>query len=334
MSQREWRSQLHEDAIDPDVPIIDPHHHLWPGLAYYQDGPYMLDDFHEDTEAGHNIAATVYVDAYANYSEDGPEHFRPVGETAFAVNVAEESQRRGYSTRFCHGIVSNINLHHPDAQAVLEAHKEAGAGRLKGVRQIACWDPAHTELFDSLPEYYEDPAFREGFSRLSPMGLTFDTCLYHFQLPQVERLVRDFPDTTIIVDHFGTPLGTGPYTGRRRVAVEEWRPLIAAVSQFPNVVVKLGGLGMFVAGYDWQDRPTPPSSDELVAENGDLYHFTIDLFGPDRCMFESNFPVDGLSSSYAVLWNSHKKIATRYSAEERSAMFFDTANRIYDLRLS
>ena len=329
----QWRALRQEPILDPARPIIDPHHHLWPGTEYYQEGPYRLAQIRADVESGHNIVATVYVDAHANYAVDGPPEFRPVTETSYAASEGEEADRQGMSTRICVGIVSNIDLTLSNAAAVLDAHIAAAKGRMRGVRQLACSDPTYIKRGDPDPMVYDQPAFRRGFPLLAERGLSFDSCLFHYHIPQLIRLARDFPDTTIIMDHLGSPLAIGPYEGLQDEAIREWRPLLAEIAQCPNVVVKLGGQGMYLAGYPFHEASEPPSSDELVAAWGPLIAEAIDHFGPERCMFESNFPVDGLSCSYPVLWNAFKKIAATYSAAEQESMFFGTANCIYRLGL-
>jgi predicted TIM-barrel fold metal-dependent hydrolase len=325
-----WLAQTVEEAIDPGLPIIDPHHHLWPGDHDYQDGPYRLDDIASDLASGHTILATVYVDAYANYREDGPVEFRPVGETLYAHEVAEEALRRGLGTRICAGIVSNIDLRLDNAADILDAHQAASA-RVKGVRQIASYDAALPFSLVNDPGLYDDPLFRRGFSLLAPKGLSFDACFYHFQIPSVVRLARDFPDTVIIADHLASPLGVGSYSGRRDEAWREWRSLIADLAACPNVVVKLGGQGMWLAGFGWNERPRPPGSEEVARVLSDPVRHAIELFGPHRAMFESNFPVDRSSMSYAVLWNAAKRITANFDAAERAQLFCDTARRVYCL---
>jgi predicted TIM-barrel fold metal-dependent hydrolase len=331
MFTRAWRDLVQEDAVDPATPIIDPHHHLWPGEEPYQGGAYRLPELRQDLESGHNIVATLYLECYANYDEAAPAAFRPVGETAYANGVGEEAERLGLRTRVCHGVISNIDLTAENLEAVLDAHAAAAPERLRGVRQLACWHPDAVGLFDTRPEYYREPRFRRGFARLAARGLTFDACLYHFQLPQLIDLARAFPETTIIVDHFAQPLGVGPFAGRREQSFAELRPLLAEVARCPNVNLKMGGLGMWLTGFGWQDRERPATSDELAHATGKYFHWAIDQFGPDRCMFESNFPVDGAAASYAVTWNAHKKIAARYTPQERSQMFYGVADRVYRL---
>ena len=328
-----WRALRREPIIDPARPIIDPHHHLWPGVEDYQEGPYRLAQLRADVESGHNIVATVYVDAHANYAEEGPAEFRPVAETGYAASEGEEADRQGLKTRICAGIVSNIDLGLSNAADVLDAHIAAGNGRMRGVRQLVCGDPTLGSTSDLNLVIYDKPDFRRGFPLLAERGLSFDSCLFHYQIPQLTRLARDFPDTTIVLDHLGTPLGIGAYDGRRNEAICEWQPIMAEIAQYPNVVIKLGGQGMYIGGYTFHEQDEPPSSDDLVTAWGPLVAAAIDRFGPERCMFESNFPVDGLSCSYPVMWNAFKKMAAGYSETEKHAMFFGTANRVYRLGL-
>jgi predicted TIM-barrel fold metal-dependent hydrolase len=217
---------------------------------------------------------------------------------------------------------------------VLSAHISAGNGRLRGIRHACGWDAS-----DDVRSSHTNPpeglllqeGFREGFALLDKNGLSFDAWLYHTQIPQLTDLARAFPDTTIILDHVGGPLGIGPYTGKREEIFRQWEDAIAELAQCPNVSVKLGGLAMKICGFGWHNRHKPPTSDELADAIAPYYHFCIDHFGVERCMFESNFPVDKLSVSYGVLWNAFKKIARGYSDSERAALFYDTAARIYQL---
>ncbi|MBV9840570.1 MAG: amidohydrolase family protein [Sphingomonadaceae bacterium] len=329
-ARNRWLAQTAEDIIEPDLPIIDPHHHLWPGTAHYQDGLYQIDEIAADVGSGHNILATVYIDAYANYAEDGQAEFRAVGETSHAHAVAEEAQRRGLKTQICAGIVTNADVTLDNAADVLDAHL-AASSRVKGVRQIASFDATLPMSIARNPNLYDDPAFRRGFPLLAQRGLSFDACLYHFQLPQLTSLARAFPDTIIVADHLASPLGIGSYAGRREEAWAEWRPLIAELAQCPNVVIKLGGQGMWLADFGWTDRDVPPGSAEIAEVLGDRTRYAIDLFGPDRAMFESNFPVDRSSMSYAVLWNAAKRMSAGYTPGERAQLFEGTARRVYRL---
>jgi predicted TIM-barrel fold metal-dependent hydrolase len=319
-----------EPILEPNRIIVDPHHHLWPGEGRE---PYLLDDLRADTGSGHRVEATVYVECLSAYRTDGPAHLRPVGETEFVRGIAEQSGD-GRGARIS-GIVGAANLRRgAKAEEVLLAHIEAGGGLFRGVRHSAAWHTSE-EVYSGHhrpPEHLLlDGAFREGFARLAPLGLTFDAWIYHTQLDELTDLARAFPDTKIVLDHFGGPLGIGPYAGRRDEVFADWRQHIAPLAACENVFAKLGGMAMPMNGYGWEFRAAPPSSEEFVRAQGDYYRASIDLFSPARCMFESNFPMDKLSLGYATLWNAFKRIAAPHSAAEKDQMFRTTASRFYRL---
>jgi L-fuconolactonase len=321
-----------EEILEPERPICDPHHHLWdhPGRRY------LLDEVLADTGSGHNVVSTVFVECRSMYRAAGPPEMRPVGETEFVNGVAAMSARGGYgATRIAAGIVSFADLTLGDqVAAVLDAHL-AASDRFRGIRHAAGWDASpdvrnsHT---DPPPGLLGDARFRRGFAELAPRGLTFDAWLYHPQLPDLIELAKAFPDTTIILDHLGGPLGIGPYAGRRAEIFAGWKGAIRTLADCPNVVVKLGGLVMPLNGFGFHKREQPITSVELAEATRAWYLHAIDCFGVERCMFESNFPVDKVSCSYRVLWNSFKRLAAGFSATERAALFHDTAARIYRLR--
>jgi len=323
-----------EAVLEPELPIIDPHHHLWdhPGSRY------MLDEIVDDTGSGHRVLATVFVECMSMYRADGPPAMKPVGETEFVNGIAAQSASGRYGeTRVAAGIVSFADLALGAAvEEVLQAHINAAPARFRGIRHAAGFDASH-EVRNSHTnppaDLYASASFREGFARLKPLGLSFDAWHYHPQTQGLTALARAFPDTTIVLDHFGGPLGIGPYEGRRAEIFERWKSDIAELAQCPNVVAKLGGINMPVNGFGWHRRPSQPSSDELVAATRNYYLHSIDQFGPRRCMFESNFPVDKISCSYAVLWNAFKKIAAGFNAEEKAWLFHRTAAKVYRVQL-
>ena len=334
-----WQDLAREPAIDTDRPIIDPHHHLWlagtPGAPWPAGRPaYLLGDLWGDTNAGHNIVKTVFIECRAASRPDGPDHLKPVGETEFVARIARAS-RDGGGGAVIAGIVAHADLRGGQKlDEALDAHAEAGGGLFKGIRHSGARDPHPQHL--SIPGrgaegLYADPAFRAGVARLGERGLTFDTWHYHHQNPAFADLAQAVPGTTMVLDHFGTPLGVGPYAGQREAIFSQWQRDIAAIAQRPNVVAKLGGLAMPDNGYGWDQRSRPASSDELVEAQARWYHHAIACFGPGRCLFESNFPVDRRSLPYGVYWNAMKKIAARYTAAEQQAMFHDNAQRIYRL---
>jgi L-fuconolactonase len=327
-----------EEVIDPGLPICDPHHHLWDRNGHR----YLLDELLADTGqtdaqgARHNVRSTVFVECASMYRADGPEAHRPLGETEFVNGIAAMSASGGYGdTRVASGIVSFADLCMGSAvREVLEAHIGAARRRLRGIRHAAGWH-ASEQIRNSHSNPVEhlllDATFREGFAQLAPLGLSFDAWLFHVQIPELTDLARAFPETTIVLDHFGGPLGIGPYAGRADAVYADWKRDIDALADCPNVVAKLGGINMPVNGFDWHKREPRPTSRQLADATARYYLHTIECFGAQRCMFESNFPVDKVSCSYLVLWNSFKRLTAGFSASEKAALFHDTAVRVYRL---
>jgi L-fuconolactonase len=351
-----------EAILDPDLPIVDPHHHLWDQRSYAPPPTmpatpqhpfmtaiadarrYLLDELLADTGSGHNVRATVFVECGAMYKADGPPELRPVGETEFVNGVAAMSASGLYGeTRACAGIVSKADLLLGDAvKPVLEAHVlagggiAAGGGRFRGIRNSASWD-ADKEVLGPLNRVeeglYLDGTFRKGFAHLAPMGLSFDAWLLEPQLADVIGLARAFPDTTIVLDHVGTPLGRASYAGRLNERFPIWRDNIQDLAKSPNVAVKLGGLAMAFCNFpSFLAEPRAPS-EQLAREWAPYIETCIAAFGPERCMFESNFPVDMGACTYATLWNAFKRIAHGYSADEKTALFSGTATKVYRLEI-
>jgi predicted TIM-barrel fold metal-dependent hydrolase len=332
--RQDWLDRKREDILEPALPIVDPHHHLWDRA----DWRYLLHELLDDVNTGHNIVATVFLQCRAMHRVDGPEELRPVGETEFVNGVAAMSASGGYGkARVCAGIVGHVDLRlGARATGVLEAHLRAGGDRFRGIRHGTAWDadPAFRNPAYEMPAgLMADRAYREGFSRLAPLGLTFDAWLYHPQIDEVTALAQAFPGTQIVLNHVGGPLGMGPYAGRRDEVFARWSASIRALALCPNVSVKLGGLGMRLNGFGFEAQPEPPSSDMLVAAWRPYIETCITAFGASRCMFESNFPVDKGSYSYAVFWNACKKLARGASADERADLFSRTAARFYRLDL-
>jgi predicted TIM-barrel fold metal-dependent hydrolase len=327
-----WLDQVQEDILEPERPICDPHHHLWDRGG----NRYLLDELLQDTQSGHNIISTVFVECLSMYRADGPEEMKPVGETEFVQGVAAMSASGGYGDiRACAGIIGLADLALGDAVApVLEAHIAASPNRFRGIRHAAGWhaSPEIRNSHTNPPEgLLGDPNFRKGYAHLGRRGLTFEAWLYHPQIPELTDLVRAFPDIPVVLDHFGGPLGIGPFAGKHAEVFDAWKPAIADLAKSQNVYAKLGGINMPLNGFGWDKRAVPPTSDELVAATRQYYEFTIEQFGPERCMFESNFPVDKASVSYPVLWNAFKKMASGFREDEKDAMFRGTATKFYRL---
>jgi predicted TIM-barrel fold metal-dependent hydrolase len=335
-TNHDWLAQTVEAPLEPDLPICDPHHHLWDRQPGRVAPRYLLDEMLEDVGAGHNVVSTVFIECGAMFQTHGPEALRPVGETEFVNGVAAMSASGLYGkTRVAAGIIGTADLRLGDAVAdVLDAQIVAGGGRFRGIRRAGAWDAAPT-----VPSHRTQPGpglflrddFRAGFAQLAPRRLTFEAWCYHRQISDVTGLARAFPATTIVLNHFGGPLGVGPYAGRADEVYAQWRTSIGELATCPNVVVKLGGINMEMNGFGWHERSRPPGSQELMEATRRYYEFTIEKFGVNRCMFESNFPVDKASCSYTVLWNSFRRLTAKSSAAEKAALFHDTASRVYRL---
>jgi predicted TIM-barrel fold metal-dependent hydrolase len=329
----DWLAQYTEEVIDPKRPIVDPHHHLWDRGGQR----YLIEELSADIASGHNIIATVYVEARSMYRAGGPEEMRVVNEIAFANGVAAMSASGGYgSASICNGIVGHANLLLGDrVKAVLEAEIAAGQGRFRGIRHSSAWDaePAVASMYATRPKgLLLDSTYRKGFACLAPLGLTFDSWLFHPQLGDFVDLARAFPEQRIILDHCGGPVGLGRFAGKREETFPIWKASIQEVAKCHNVVVKLGGLAMRLLGFDFHERPKPPTSEQAAAAWRPYIETCIEAFGPDRCMFESNFPPDKGQCSYQVIFNAFKRIAASYSEAEKTALFSKTATDVYKLR--
>ena len=328
-----WHRQVQEEIIEPERPIVDPHHHLWHDRGIL--AAYLLEDLWADTDSGHNIVKTVFLECQAEYRSDGPEHLRPLGETAFVAEQAAESAKGGPGKAEIAAIVSHADLTLGErAEEVLALHEELGRGLFRGIRHAGARDEDPAALMipgGAPPGLYQDAGFQRGLKRLGQLGYSYDTWHYHHQNPDFAALARAVPDTAMVLDHFGTPLGVGRFAGRREEIFRAWKKDVAEIAKCPNVVAKLGGLAMPDNGFGWMGRELPPTSDEFVEAQAPYYLHLIECFTPERCMFESNFPVDKLSISYPVLWNGLKKIVRDFSEDEKDAMFRGTATRVYRL---
>lgn len=320
-----------EEPIDPGLPICDAHHHLWdrPGNQYF------IHDFLQDISSGHNIVKTVFVECRAMYRPEGSEEMRPVGETEFVRrSTARSITGKGGIAQIAAGIVGFADLTLGKAvEPVLEAHIAAGEGRFRGIRHSSAWDASPDVQSSVHPpkNLLLKPSFRKGFACLRKYDLTFDAWLYFPQLRELVDLAKSFPDIVIILDHIGGLIHIGPYSGRRDEVFQTWKSGISELALCLNVMVKLGGLGLPRCGFGWQERAIPPDSTELAEAMSPYYLWCIEKFGVNRCMFESNFPVDKVSYSYVNLWNAFKLITKDFSTQDKAALFHDTATKIYRL---
>lgn len=328
----DWLASRSEPVLDPDREIVDAHHHLWdrPGSRY------LLPDLIEDVGDGHRVIQTIFVQCRSMYRADGPEPLRPIGEVEFANGVAAMSASGLYgASRACAAIVGLADLTlGTEVSPVLDALRQAGNGRLRGIRFPVAFHPddaVRSTPAVSPPGLMAAPAFRAGAAALARAGLSLDLWAYHTQLAEVSALAAAVPDLTLVIDHCGGPIGVGPYRGRRQAAFAEWSAAMRDLARRPNVVVKLGGLAMGVGGFDFHLNPEPPSSEQLAAAWRPYIETCLALFGAERCMFESNFPVDKGMLGYRVLWNGFKRLSTDLSETEKRALFAGTARRVYRL---
>ena len=319
-----WLGKLREDVLEPALPIIDAHHHLWDRAS----GVYLRDQLQSDLAAGHNVRKTVFIQCGYAYRADGPEHLKPVGETERVVAIA------GDNPKICAGIVGYVDFRETDTvDEALEAHIKAGQGRFRGIRQSAGWDAAVVSTTSAIPPQgiLQDPAFRAGLAKLGKHGLTYECSLYFPQLHELAALARAFPDLPILANHCAGFIGIGPYAENPSATLAAYKAAVRDLASCPNVVVKLGGQAMTIRGYNWHEEPLPPSSGEMATAWKPTMETCIDAFGADRCMFESNFPVDKGMASYVSVWNAFKRLAAGCSASEKASLFHDTAARFYKL---
>jgi predicted TIM-barrel fold metal-dependent hydrolase len=342
----------HNEAIlEPDLPIIDPHHHLWdlrPMLpmfpephhhfiaALVDNAHYTFNQLHAHLSSGHNIIGTVFMECGAFYNSSYGESLKPVGEVEYVNGVAAQSACGLYGpSRYCAGIVSHTDLMlGSKAGEVLDALQAAAPRRFKGIRHAGAWDADPDVLgppFHHPQELYRDATFRQGFVELGKRGLTFDAWVLEPQIPDVIDLARAFPDQPICLDHCGTPLGVAAYKGRLHERFDEWRRNIHELARCENAVVKLGGLAMAFCALPEEGPASGHSSEHLAALWRPYIETCIEAFGPERAMFESNYPVDYWGADYAVLWNAFKHLTRSASADEKAALYAGNAARFYGL---
>jgi L-fuconolactonase len=332
---KEWLTKRPaEVALEPDLPIIDPHHHFWDTPHR---GRYLLPDLLADIDGGHTIVATVFLECQAMYRQHGPAAMAPIGEVEFVNGISAMSASGHYGPcRVAEAIIGHADLTlGARVRDVLEAQIAVGGGRFRGIRYGVSWDGSEAvgKYVSRVvpPHLVRDTKFREGFAYLAKLGLSFESWQYHPQLPDAIDLARAFPDTTIILNHVGGVLGVGPYAGKRAEILAGWKQDIVELAKCPNVNVKLGGIGMTSFGFDFHERAVPPSSEALAAAWRQYVEPCIEAFGPERCMFESNFPPDKQSCGYTELWNAFKRITAGASAAEKQALYSGTAARVYRL---
>lgn len=328
----DWLALTQEPTLEPELPICDPHHHFWDmrmeRIPYQR---YLLHELAADVNSGHNIRSTVFIEARSMYRASGPVEMKPVGEVEFVQGLAAASASGMYGPcRVAAAIVGHADLKLGEkVKPVLDALKAASPNRFRGIRHSVNWDP-HPEVESRQPKNIMTSSnFRAGARELAKMGLSLEGWMYFHQLPDLADLARTVPNLTIVLNHIGGLMRVGPYANKDEEVMGAWRKNIAELAKCPNVYCKLGGVGMTRTGFDWHTREKPIGSEELARSLAPLMNYCIEQFGPNRCMFESNFPPDKVSFSYHVLWNGFKRFSKSYSASERPAMLHDTAVRVY-----
>lgn len=331
--QASWLAQVQESIIDPEREIIDPHHHLWPDM---RGDVYNVDEFAHDTGSGHKVVGSVFIECATGYRSDGPENEQSLGETEYVLRQAARIKELGLATPLL-GMVGHVDLRLGDAlDDILDKHIDLAGSFFKGIRDAGASakpeDHEHLLIPGPAPiDLYLQPAFQQSVRRLGARGLTYDTWHYHYQTRDFIALAKACPDTVLVLDHFGTPLGVGPYAAQRDAVFAQWRADLQDLGACPNVVLKLGGLAMPDNGFGWHVAERPPGTPEFIASQGHYYQHALQCFGPERCMFESNFPVDRMSMSYHVLYNALKTIVHEYSEHEKNRLFAGTARQVYQL---
>ncbi|KVQ62999.1 amidohydrolase family protein [Burkholderia territorii] len=322
-----------ESIIDPDLPIIDAHHHLFDRPALH----YMLDDYLADAGAGHNIVASVYMEIQTFARTTGPEVMRPIGEVEFANGIAAMSASGRYGDcRVCAGIIGYADMRHGDSVAtLLDRAIEISPDRFRGIRQICIEHPSEAPFryMSNRPPtgVMQSPGFRDAFRHLAPRGLTFDAAVFHHQLPDVAALAAAFRDTTIVLNHLGLAMALDMDEHGRAEVFRDWRHKLHTLARHPNVVCKIGGFGMPFWGFGFEKRTDPVDSVELAAAWKPYVETAVEAFGVDRCLMESNFPPDGMSCGFVPLWNALKRTVEGASRDEKAALFHRTAARVYRL---
>jgi len=332
--REDWLALRNEPILEPDLLIVDAHHHLWDR----QSGRYMADEYAKDIGSGHRVDSTVYVQCRSMLRQDGPDAMKPVGEVEFANGIAAMFASGEYgATKCCQAIVGGADLTlGAELEPVLEAMLQVSGGRLRGIRNPLAWhESAAVSSSPVIPprDLMLSAAFVQGVRTLNRYGLTLDVWVYHTQLHQLYELARACPGVTVVIDHFGGPVGVGPHASEREHGLVEWKQGLERLASLPNTRIKLGGAGMSVFGFDFASREMPPSSEELATAWRPYFDACIELFGAERCMFESNFPVDKGMFSYGVLWNAFKRLATSMSADEKAFLFSRTAASTYGLKI-
>ena len=332
----DWLKLTTEETLEPDIPICDPHHHFWvqrPEPVDYQ--KYLLPELAADVNSGHNVKSTVFIEVRCEYRADGPDEMKPVGEVEYIQTIADVSASGAHSpTKAAAAIIGHADLKLGEGgRPVLEAMKTASPNRFRGIRHSVGWDESPELANRDIKGALGTDGYRAGAKVLSDMGLILENSLYFHQAEELADFARALPDLTIVLNHIGGLVRVGPYANRDDEVLPAWRKGIEEMAKCPNIVLKLGGVGQARFAYGWDQLEKPIGSEDLAQQLSPLMEHCIRQFGSDRCMFESNYPVDKISYSYNVLWNAFKRLSSGYSPTDRAAMFHDTAARVYNINV-
>jgi predicted TIM-barrel fold metal-dependent hydrolase len=330
----DWLALTTEETLEPEIAICDPHHHFWvhrPEPADYQQ--YLLPDLVGDVNSGHNVHSTVFIEVRCEYRTDGPDEMKPVGEVEYVQTIADASASGSHGpTKAAAAIIGHADLKLGEGvRPVLEAMQAASPNRFRGVRHSVGWDESRELANREIKGALGTDGYRAGAKVLAGMGLILENSLYFHQASELADFARALPELTIVLNHIGGLVRVGPYANRDEYVLPEWRKGIELMAKAPNIVLKLGGVGQTRFAYGWDERETPVGSEELAETLGPLMNHCIEQFGPERCMFESNYPVDKISYSYNVLFNAFKRLSKGYSATDRANLFHGTAARVYNI---
>lgn len=291
--------------------------------------PYLTQDYVADLADVAEVVGLVHVEAGWVVKEPTG----PVDETRWVDGLAPVGNVGML------GIVANADLTLGErVEDVLVAHLEAST-RVRGIRDLLAWHPSR-EIMNTTddPERSRQADFRRGFEMFSKYGLNFETSIFSTQLTEMVELARTFPEQPILVCHMATPVAVGGPIGEvGRTADErarirgEWAEGIARLAECANVWMKLSGLLMPICGFGFERRSARPSVDELVATVGPFIDHVIDAFGPERCMFGSNFPVDKPSAPLPTLLQAYRLIVEGLPDEAQNRLFVGTAQEFYRL---
>ena len=330
----DWLALTTEQTLEPDIPICDPHHHFWvhrPEPVDYQ--RYLLPELAGDVGSGHNVRSTVFIEVRGEYRKDGPAEMKPVGEVEYVQTIADASAAGSHGpTKAAAAIIGHADLKlGKGVLPVLEAMEDASPNRFRGVRHSVGWDESPELVNREIKGALGTNEYRSGAKVLADMGLILENSLYFHQASELADFANALPELSIVLNHIGGLVRVGPYANRDNEVLPAWRKGIEEMAKCPNIVLKLGGVGQTRFAYGWDQLEKPIGSEKLAGELAPLMEHCIQQFGPDRCMFESNYPVDKISYSYNVLWNAFKRLSKGYSTTERAAMFHDTAARVYSI---